>query len=77
MAYAIILRARIDERKVKQKYLQSVDGYKFHWTANIEKAMKFVYSKESVAYGEISDVEDALNEEYYKTYGIYISVQDD
>ena len=32
MEKVIFTRERIDEREVKQKYLQRIDGDTFHWT---------------------------------------------
>ena len=70
MEKVIFTRERIDEREVKQKYLQRIDGYTFHWTSNRNKALKIDYSVESLLCGEISNIKDSLQEEYYKTYYI-------
>lgn len=77
MEKVIFTRERIDERKVKQKYLQSIDGATFHWTANKDKALEIDYSVESLLYGEISNIRDSLQEEYYKTYYIIYEKFDD
>ena len=70
MEKVIFTRERIDERKVKQKYLQSIDGDTFHWTSNGDKALEIDYSVESLLCGEMSNIRDSLQEEYYKTYYI-------
>ena len=70
MEKVIFTRERIDEREVKQKYLQRIDGDTFHWTSNRNKALKIDYSVESLLCGEISNIRDSLQEEYYKTYYI-------
>lgn len=70
MEKVIFTRERIDEREVKQKYLQRIDGDTFHWTSNRNKALKIDYSVESLLCGEISNIKDSLQEEYYKTYYI-------
>ena len=70
MEKVIFTRERIDEREVKQKYLQHIDGDTFHWTSNRNKALKIDYSVESLLCGEISNIKDSLQEEYYKTYYI-------
>ena len=70
MEKVIFTRERIDEREVKQKYLQSIDDSTFHWTANKDKALEIDYSVESLLCGEISNIIDVLQEEYYKTYYI-------
>ena len=70
MEKVIFTRERIDEREVKQKYLQSIDGDTFQWTTNKDKALKIDYSVESLLCGEISNIRDSLQEEYYKTYYI-------
>ena len=70
MEKVIFTRERIDEREVKQKYLQRIDGDTFHWTSNRNKALKIDYSVESLLCGEISNIKDSLQEEYYKTYTI-------
>lgn len=77
MEKVIFTRERIDERKVKQKYLQRIDGDTFHWTSNRDKALRINYSNDSLLFGEISDIRDSLQEEYYKTYYIiYEKVND-
>lgn len=70
MEKVIFTRERIDEREVKQKYLQSINGDTFHWTANRDKALEIDYSVDSLLCGEISNIRDSLQEEYYKTYYI-------
>ena len=70
MEKVIFTRERIDERKVKQKYLQSIDEDTFHWTSNRDKALKIDYSVDSLLCGEMSNIRDSLQEEYYKTYYI-------
>ena len=70
MEKVIFTRERIDEREVKQKYLQRIDGDTFHWTANRDKALEIDYSVDSLLCGEISNIRDSLQEEYYKTYYI-------
>ena len=70
MEKVIFTRERIDEREVKQKYLQCIDGDTFHWTSNRNKALKIDYSVDSLLCGEISNIRDSLQEEYYKTYYI-------
>ena len=70
MIKVIFTRERIDEREVKQKYLQRIDGDTFHWTSNRDKALEIDYSADSLIYGEISNIRDSLQEEYYKTYYI-------
>ena len=70
MEKVIFTRERIDEREVKQKYLQSINGDTFHWAANRDKALVIDYSVDSLLCGEISNIRDSLQEEYYKTYYI-------
>ena len=70
MEKVIFTRERIDEREVKQKYLQCIDGDTFHWTSNKDKALEIDYSVDSLLCGEISNIRDSLQEEYYKTYYI-------
>lgn len=70
MEKVIFTRERIDEREVKQKYLQSIDGDTFHWTSNRDKALEIDYSVDSLLCGEMSNIRDSLQEEYYKTYYI-------
>lgn len=70
MEKVIFIRQRLDERLVKQKYLQSIDGYNFRWTSNINNALRVDYSNDSLLFGEISDIKDSLQEAYYKTYDI-------
>ena len=70
MIKVIFTRERIDEREVKQKYLQRIDGDTFHWTSNRVKALEIDYSVDSLLYGEISNIRDSLQEEYYKAYYI-------
>lgn len=70
MEKVIFIRQRLDERLVKQKYLQSIDGDTFHWTSNRNKALEIDYSVESLLCGEISNIRDSLQEEYYKAYYI-------
>ena len=70
MEKVIFTRERIDEREVKQKYLQSIDEDTFHWTSNRDKALQIDYSVESLLCGKISNIRDSLQEEYYKTYYI-------
>ena len=70
METVIFTRERIDEREVKQKYLQRIDGDTFHWTSNRSKALEIDYSVDSLLCGEISNIRDSLQEEYYKTYYI-------
>ena len=70
MKKVIFIRQRLDERPVKQKYLQSIDGYTFRWTSNINNALRVNYSNDSLLFGEISDIKDSLQEAYYKTYDI-------
>ena len=70
MEKVIFTRERIDEREVKQKYLQRIDGDTFHWTSSRNKALEIDYSVESLLCGEISNIRDSLQEEYYKTYYI-------
>lgn len=77
MEKVIFTRERIDEREVKQKYLQRIDGDTFHWTANRDKALRINYSNDSLLFGEISDIRDSLQEEYYKTYYIIYEKFDD
>ena len=43
MEKVIFIRQRLDERLVKQKYLQSIDGYNFRWTSNINNALRVDY----------------------------------
>ena len=70
MEKVIFTRERIDEREVKQKYLQCIDGDTFHCTSNKDKALEIDYSVDSLLCGEISNIRDSLQEEYYKTYYI-------
>ena len=77
MEKVIFTRERIDEREVKQKYLQRIDGDTFHWTSNIDKALEIDYSVDSLLCGEISNIKDSLQEEYYKTYYIIYEKFDD
>lgn len=77
MEKVIFTRERIDEREVKQKYLQRIDGDTFHWTSNRDKALRINYSNDSLLFGEISDIRDSLQEEYYKTYYIIYEKFDD
>ena len=70
MEKVIFIRQRLDERPVKQKYLQCIDGYTFRWTSNINNALRVNYSNDSLLFGEISDIKDSLQEAYYKTYDI-------
>lgn len=76
MKEAIFVRIRKDGRKVKEKYLSNiyltmVDTIIFQWTSKKENALKVEYSKDSILCGEISDIVDLLEEEYYKTYYIF------
>lgn len=77
MEKVIFTRERIDEREVKQKYLQRINGDTFHWTSNRDKALRINYSNDSLLFGEISDIRDSLQEEYYKTYYIIYEKFDD
>ena len=70
MEKVIFTRERIDEREVKQKYLQRIDDDTFHWTSNRNKALEIDYSVDSLLCGEMSNIRDSLQEEYYKTYYI-------
>ena len=70
MEKVIFTRERIDEREVKQKYLQRINGDTFHWTSNRNKALEIDYSVDALLCGEISNIRDSLQEEYYKTYYI-------
>ena len=72
MEKVIFIRQRIDERKVKEKYLQCIDDCTFRWTSNRDKALRINYSNDSLLFGEISNIKDSLEEEYYKKYDIII-----
>ena len=75
MVKVTFIRQRLDEREVKQKYLQCIDGDTFHWTSNRDKALEIDYSVDSLIYGEISNIKDSLQLEYYKTYDILLHIK--
>ena len=80
MEKAIFVRMRKDGRKVKEKYLSNitmVDTIIFQWTSKKENALKVEYSKDSILFGEISDTIDLLEEEYYKTYNIFCTKENE
>lgn len=80
MEKAIFVRMRKDGRKVKEKYLSNiymVDTIIFQWTSKKENALKVEYTKDSILFGEISDTIDLLEEEYYKTYNIFCTKENE
>ena len=82
MEKAIFIRIRKDRRKVKEKYLSNiyhtmVGTIIFQWTSKKENALKVEYSKDSILFGEISNTIDLLEEEYYKTYYIFYTKENE